>query len=98
MTHVPNFTTPYKYVHETIWLPTYAVVALVVLGTVQNSNIATLVMFICLVGCRMFLELLYRFAFGDERLNVRIGLLAVMSQLVVWGGVLGWFFHNSQKI
>jgi len=98
MSHGSNFTTPYKYVHEAIWLPTYVVVALVFLGTVQNSGVATLVMIVGLIVCRMFLELLYRAAFGDERLTVRIGLLAFVSQLVVWGGVLGWYFHSSQNI
>lgn len=98
MPHDSNFTTPYKYVHEAIWLPTYAVVALVVLGTVQNGNVAFLVMIVSLTVCHMLLELVYRFVFGDERLTVRIGLLAFTSQLVVWGGVLGWYFHSSQKI
>ena len=98
MSHGSNFTTPYKYVHEAIWLPTYAVVALVVLGTVKNSNIATLVIIVSLMACHMLLELVYRLVFGDARLTVRIGLLAFTSQLVVWGGVLGWYFHSSQKI
>ncbi len=94
MPHGSNFTTPYKYVHDVIWLPTYVVVALFVLGTVQNSNVATLVMIVSLIACHMFFELLYRFAFRDERLTVRIGLLAFVSQLVVWGGVFWWYFHS----
>jgi len=98
MARSSNFTTPSKYVHEAIWLPTYAVVVLVILGTVQNGGAATLTVIVGLVACRMFLELLYRFAFGDERLTVRIGLLAVVSQLVVLAGVLGWYFLSSQNI
>ena len=93
-----NFTTPYKYVQEAIWLPTYVVVALISLGTVQNSGVATLVMIVALIVSRMFLELLYRAAFGDERLTVRVGLHTFVSQLVVWSGVLGWYFHSSQNI
>lgn len=92
-----GMTTHYKYVHEAVWLPTYAVIVLFVLGTVQNSNAATLAMIIGLVACRVALELLYRLAFGDERLTVRIGLLAFGSQLVVWG-CLAWFFHGSPAI
>jgi hypothetical protein len=85
-------TTHYKYIHEAVWLPTYAAIALFVFGTVQNSNAATLVMIVALIVCRRFLELLYRLAFGDERLTVRIGLLAFGSQLVAWGRVgLGFF-------
>ncbi len=98
MSNIHNFSTAYKYVLEAIWLPTYVAVALVVLGTVQNSNAATLIMIVSLIACHMFLELMYRLAFGDERLTVRIGLLAFMSQLLVWGVVLGWYFHGSQKI
>ena len=98
MSRSSNFTTPYKYVHEAIWLPTYVVLALIILGTVQNSGAATSVIIVALIVCRMFLEMLYRAAFGDERLTVRIGLLAFVSQLVVWGGVLGWYFHSSQNI
>lgn len=98
MSRASNFSTPYKYVHEAIWLPTYVVVALISLGTVQNSGVATLVMIVALIACRMFLELLYRAAFGDERLTVGIGLLAFVSQLVVWGAVLGWYIHSSQTI
>ena len=98
MIHGSNFTTPYKHVHEAIWLPTYAVVVLVVLGTVQNSNAASFVMIASLIACRMLLEFVYRLVFGDERLTVRIGLLALVSQLVIFGGVLAWYFHSSQNI
>lgn len=92
-----NFTTPYKYVHEAIWIPTYVVVAIIVLGTIQNSSVATVVMIVGLIACRMFLEVFYRVAFGDVRLTVRIGLLAFMSQLAILGGVLGWYLHNLQN-
>jgi len=98
MSHGSHFTTPYKYVHEAIWLPTYLVVALLVLGAVQSAGAATVVIIVSLTVCRMLLELLYRAAFGDERLTFRIGLLALMSQLVAWGVVLGWYFHSSQNI
>lgn len=98
MSQGSNFTTPYKYVQEAIWLPTYLVVALLVFGTVQGSATATVVMVVTLTACRMFLELLYRWAFGDERLTFRIGLLSLVSQLVVWGAVLGWYFQRSQNM
>jgi hypothetical protein len=86
-------TTNYKYIHEAVWLPAYAVTALIVLGTIQNSNAATLIMIAALIVCRMLIELLYRLAFGDERLTVRIGLLAFGSQLVAWDRVWLGFFH-----
>ena len=93
-----NLTTQYKYAHEAVWLPTYAALVLIVLGTIQNSNVATLVGIVSLIVCRMFLELLYRLVFGDERLTVRIGLLAFVCQLFVWGSVFGWYFLSPQKI
>ena len=98
MTHGSNFTTPYKYVHEAIWLPTHLAVALLVLGAVQSAGAATVIIIVGLTVCRMFLELLYRAAFGDERLTFRIGLLALVVQLVVWGVVLGWHYFSSQYI
>jgi len=98
MPHGTNFTTQYKYVHEAVWLPTYAALVFFVLSTVRNSNVATLVGIVSTIVCRMILEFLYRVAFGDERLTVRIGLLAFVSQLVVWGGLLVWYLHSSQKI
>ena len=89
-----NMTTHYRYIHEVVWLPTYLVIALVVLGTVQNSAAVSVALFFSLVACRMVLELLYRIAFGDERLTTRIGLLAFGSQLVVWGLLLHWFLED----
>ena len=74
-----------RYVSEFVWLPTYAMVVAVVLGTVQDSTAATVVIFIALIGCRALLELLYRFVFGKARLNLSTGLAAFGCQTLVWG-------------
>jgi len=87
MARSSNFTTPSKYVHEAIWLPTYAVVVLVILGTVQNGGAATLTVIVGLVACRMFLELLYRFAFGRFVLACLLWCPSLLCWLGYWVGI-----------
>lgn len=89
-----EFTTPNRFVSEAVWLPSYVAIILLVLGNVRNSTAATLLMFLGLVVSRMFLELIYRMAFGDERLSLRTGIFAVGGQVVVWGGFFAWWYKG----
>lgn len=87
-----EFTTPNRYVSEAVWIPSYLAIIFLILGNVKNSAIATLAMIFGLLVSRMLLELVYRIVFGDERLTMRIGVFAVGGQLLVWGGLLGWWY------
>jgi hypothetical protein len=80
----------HKYVHEFVWAPTYLAVVIIVLGVVRDSTVATIVLFVSLIMCRMFLEVIYRILFGDARLTVRVAVLALGCQLSVLIG-LSWF-------
>lgn len=82
-----KFSTPKRHVSEAVWLPSYAVIAIYILGYVRNAAVATFAMFVALGLFRVFLEVIYRLVFGDERLTLRIGVVAVVAQLVVWGGL-----------
>ena len=83
-------TVNQRCIAEVVWLPTYLGVSLVVLATVNNSAVATVVLILALIACRFVLEVLYRFAFGEARLESRTRWLAFSSQVIVWGLVLVW--------
>jgi len=85
----------YRYISEAVWLPTYAGVTALVLGTISNGNIATVVGIVSLLGCRVFLELLYRIVFGEARLQPRMQLATFGVQLVVWVLVWGWYVQRT---
>jgi hypothetical protein len=85
----------YRYISEAVWIPTYVSVAVIVLGTINNANLATVVTLVSLVICHMVLELLYRIAFGESRLQLRTQLTAFGLQLVVWGLVWGWYIQRT---
>ena len=87
--------TDRRYVSEAVWLPTYIGVAMVVLGTVSSSWVATLLVVAALIGCRLLLELLYRMVFGTARLEFRTGLIAFGSQIVVWALIWAWHAQRS---
>ena len=89
-----DFSTPNKYVAEVIWLPSYAAIVYFILGYIKNSAIQTLTMIIGLLVSRMLLEMIYRIVFGDVRLTLRIGIYAVVGQLVAWGGLLAWWLKG----
>ena len=84
-----------RYVSETVWLPTYAAVVVLVLAGFSGSWVAIPVMFIALVASRMVLELLYRLVLGPARLALSTGLVAFAAQLVVWFLVWGWLAQRS---
>ncbi len=88
-------TVDQRYIAEVVWLPTYLGVSLVVLATVDNSALATAVLVFALTTCHFLLEVLYRFAFGDARLDSRTKWLAFGSQLIVWGLVLAWHAQRT---
>lgn len=77
----------YKYVSDLVWLPTYLCVAVIVLGASGGGAMGTLYVLLALVGCRALLELIYRFTFGPERLHGAVGLIAFVSQLIVWAAI-----------
>ena len=97
MINYDKFSTPNRYMHETIWLPTYVVVIIFILGFVKNSTIQTLIIIFGLILARIILEFIYRLAFGDERLTFRIAILAIIAQLIVWGSMLGWWLLTVSK-
>jgi len=66
-----------------------------VLGTVNNGNLATVVILISLVACRVFLELLYRLVLDEARLQLRIQLATFGVQLLVWVLVWGWYVQHT---
>ena len=89
--------SPYKYVHETVWLPTYAVITLLVMDNVHNSYVALPLLIVVCILCRMLLELMSRLVFGDGRLTLRTGLLLLVFQLLSWGIFMSWFLQWSAK-
>ena len=87
--------TQYKYVAEAVWLPTYVGVGALVVGNIDNSAIAAAVMVVALIACRMVLELAYRIAFGDARLQWRVAVVAFGAQLAVWGILWAWYAQRG---
>jgi len=80
-----------QYIAEVVWLPTYIAVGALVLGRINDSTVATAAMLVALVACRVVLELVYRVVFGNARLQLRTGVIALGCQMVVWG--LAWFWY-----
>ena len=87
--------TQYRYVSELVWLPTYVAVCALTTALIDNSWVATLVTLFALIASRIVLEVLYRIAFGDSRLQLRVGILAFMSQVGAWGLLLVWFSRHG---
>ena len=87
--------TQYKYISEAVWLPTYLGIGALVLGLIDNTAIATAVLIVALVVGRMVLELAYRIAFGDARLQWRIGAVAFGAQLAVWGSLAALYAQRG---
>ena len=86
--------TQHRYVSEAIWLPTYLSIAALILGSVESTNLAMVSVAAALLGCRLFLELVYRFVLGDARLQWHIGLVALASQVAIWGTF--WFMYSQR--
>jgi hypothetical protein len=86
--------TQYRYVSEAVWLPTYASITALVLGSIESTNVVGVTVVAALLGCRLVLELVFRFVLGDARLQWRVGVVAFASQLVVWG--LFWFWYAQR--
>ncbi len=82
-----------KYVSELVWLPTYLVIAILILGNIESGIIKTIAMFVALIGTRMILEFLYRLAFKERRLHLKTGIIAFLCQVMAWGGII---FLNAQ--
>jgi hypothetical protein len=89
--------TQYRYVSETVWLPTYLSVAAMIWGSVENSNLAAVAVAAALIACRLVLELVYRIVLGDARLQWRVGVVALASQLVVWGFFWFWYAQRGSS-
>jgi hypothetical protein len=83
-----------RYVAEIVWLPTYIGVAVLVLGGIDNSNLATATMLIAVIGSRMVLELIYRLVFGPARLRIRTGIVAFVCQALAWGLIWWWYIEH----
>lgn len=83
--------THYRYVAEAVWLPSYVAVGALVLGNINDSMIAAFALFIALVASRIVLEFVCRFVFGDVRLQWRVGVIAFVSQLVLWESLWVWY-------
>lgn len=86
----------HHYVSDAVWLPTYFRIAALALGGISNSAIAPAAVLIALLSCRLILELIYRFVFGNSRLQWRVGVLAFVAQLAAWG--LFWLRHAQEGI
>ena len=82
--------TSNKYVSEIVWLPTYAAIVILVLGSIENSAVATLTLIAALYGSRMVLELIYRIIFGDQRLLIKTGVIAFLCQVLVLTAFISW--------
>ena len=82
--------TSNKYVSEIVWLPTYAAIIILVLGSIENSVVATLTLLVALIGSRMLLELIYRIIFSDKRLRIRTGIIAFLCQVLVLTALISW--------
>ncbi len=80
-----------KFVSELVWLPTYIMVAIFVFSRIDNAALAILAIFAVPIGIRVVLEIFYRALFGVNRLTLKIGILAFLSQVFVWGGFVFWF-------
>jgi hypothetical protein len=85
----------YRYISDAVWSPTYVSVVALILGTINNSGLATVASLLSLVVSRVFLELLYRVAFGEARLQLRTQLATFGLQLLVWGAVWGWYVQRT---
>lgn len=86
--------TQYRYVSEAVWLPTYLSITALILGSVESTNLAMVSVAAALLGCRLVLEVVYRFVLGDARLQWHIGLLAFASQVAIWGAF--WFMYSHR--
>ncbi|MEJ2362444.1 MAG: hypothetical protein P8Z75_13700 [Gammaproteobacteria bacterium] len=81
----------HKYVSEAVWLPTYIGVSIIVLTSINNSYLATILILVALTGTRILLEILYRFVFDKGRLHFKTGIIAFSCQLAGWLSVLWWY-------
>ena len=80
-----------KYVNEAVWIPTYFVLGVLVVGLITNPNIAMLVVFVSLVFARMALEFIYRVLFDEKRLTIKTGIMAFTCQVLVYWALMLWF-------
>ena len=87
--------TQHRYVSEAVWLPTYLSVAALILGSFNSAAAASVAVAGALLGCRLVLELVYRFILGDARLQWCVGIVAFFSQLAVWGPFWFWFAQRE---
>jgi hypothetical protein len=92
---MPGFTTPYRYISEAVWLPTYLAVGALLTAFIGGSAVSLIVIFISIIACRMVLEFLYRVAFGDVRLSWQVGAGAFLLQLLAWGALWAWFANKG---
>jgi hypothetical protein len=87
--------TQYRYVAEAVWLPTYLSVAALLVALINNNTAAAVAVVVALTGCRLLLELVYRIVLGDARLQWRVGVIAIVSQILVWGFVWTWYAQRG---
>jgi hypothetical protein len=98
MMRSPEDRPEHRYISELVWLPTYLGITAFVLGTINDSTIASVALLVSLVMTRMALELLYRIALGETRLEIKTGLIALACQVLVWGLIFSWHFRSSAPI
>jgi len=92
---MPTTRLHQRYVSEVTWLPSYVGIATVVLGSIDNSTLASVALVIALISFRVVLELVYRLTFGNVRLEARTQATAFALQVVVWGLVWAWYAHQA---
>ena len=77
---------------EWVWLPSYAGVAFVAVGTFGLKAVG---IFLALLGTRVFFEVLYRMAFGSARLSGAQQVVTFLLQTLVWLAI--WALHAQPQ-
>jgi hypothetical protein len=68
---------------------------MLIFGGITNTTVASVVLLVALLASRMLLELVYRMAFGDARLQFRIQFAAFALQTILWSALWAWHAHQT---